>query len=370
MSLTFHHATTQALDPASAVAELRESLPDEGELTLVFCSPDYPLDELGPLLATLPGVVVGCTSAGQIGAAGFQAGGLTAATMKGEEICARAFLIRDLDDPSDEITAAAAVARGEASHLPSEQSLFGLLLVDGLAKREEVLTAALFGSLGEIPIVGGSAGDDLAFRETHVLHDGVFHSRAAVFTLVRTSYPTRFLKFQHHVASEQRLVVTDAQPQERRLISLNGRPAAEEYARALGVAVDSLGPEVFSAHPFLLQVGGQDYLRSISGVTADGALRLFSAIERGVVIRIAESQSPIARLEAELQALSTELGEVAGMIACDCILRRLEFERLGLSNEASALMSSMSPIGFHTYGEQVDGVHVNQTLVAVALGNR
>ena len=54
-------------------------------------------------------------------------------------------------------------------------------------------------------------------------------------------------------------------------------------------------------------------------------------------------------------------------IGCDCILRRLELEALGLAEEVGHFMAEHKVVGFSTYGEQLRGVHVNQTFVGLAL---
>ena len=52
----------------------------------------------------------------------------------------------------------------------------------------------------------------------------------------------------------------------------------------------------------------------------------------------------------------------------DCILRRLEFQDLCLDRQIGQFMGDLSVAGFSTYGEQFDGVHVNQTMVGIAFG--
>ncbi len=42
-------------------------------------------------------------------------------------------------------------------------------------------------------------------------------------------------------------------------------------------------------------------------------------------------------------------------------------EEKQLTGAISALLSSHSVVGFSTYGEQVNGLHVNQTLTGVAI---
>jgi len=53
----------------------------------------------------------------------------------------------------------------------------------------------------------------------------------------------------------------------------------------------------------------------------------------------------------------------------DCILRRLELEQKNLTEAAARVLQEVDFVGFSTYGEQVNGIHVNQTLTGVALGD-
>ncbi|MET0793101.1 MAG: FIST N-terminal domain-containing protein, partial [Polyangiaceae bacterium] len=72
-------AQTVLRDEASAVRELSEQLDRrDAKIVLVFCSPTYDLERLGACIsASFAGPVVGCTTSGQIGATGYQKGGIT-----------------------------------------------------------------------------------------------------------------------------------------------------------------------------------------------------------------------------------------------------------------------------------------------------
>ena len=83
------------------------------------------------------------------------------------------------------LTAKRDAASPEASRRAASSS-FALLLIDGLSIREEPVVSSLYSALGDIPLFGGSAGDDLKFEQTYVLHDGQFHTDAAVLVLVDT----------------------------------------------------------------------------------------------------------------------------------------------------------------------------------------
>ncbi|MBQ0757600.1 MAG: GfdT protein, partial [Amphritea sp.] len=75
-------------------------------------------------------------------------------------------------------------------------------------------------------------------------------------------------------------------------------------------------------------------------------------------------------LDQQLTREENALGEHLLTLGCDCFLRRLEAELRGESEQISDLMRRHRVVGFNTYGEQVDGMHVNQTFTAVAIGRK
>ena len=60
------------------------------------------------------------------------------------------------------------------------------------------------------------------------------------------------------------------------------------------------------------------------------------------------------------------LGPLQAVLACDCILRNLEFKQSGQLEEISALLRKRKVTGFLSFGELHRGIHVNQTLTGVA----
>ena len=98
----------------------------------------------------------------------------------------------------------------------------------------------------------------------------------------------------------------------------------------------------------------------------NGDLVFFSAIDEGLVLTLAEP-TPIARhLEQALGELDRR-GRPEAILACDCILRRLAVEQVQGIREVSSILSDHHVIGFSTYGEQFNSVHVNQTMTGVAI---
>jgi hypothetical protein len=76
----------------------------------------------------------------------------------------------------------------------------------------------------------------------------------------------------------------------------------------------------------------------------------------------------VSNLERALDEVTAEIGPPQVLLACDCILRRLEIEEQGLTGRVGEIMRSHHAVGLRTCGEQSRGVHVNQTLAGVAFG--
>jgi hypothetical protein len=336
------------------------------QVTLVFFSDEYDPEQLGPVLKKhIPGTVIGCTTAGQLSEIGFQRGGMSGASLASDELTAIPYLIHPLSSQTDQI---AQIAKDVQERLSlSELPAFGFLLVDGLSMKEEPLISALYMAIGDVPIIGGSAGDSLKFKQTFVYYDGKLLSDAAVFTLFLTTLPFHIFKHQHFLPSSTRLVITEADPEKRLVKEINGGPAAEVYAQLIGTTVDKLNSAVCSRHPLMLRIGNEYYVRAVCNVEPDGTLKFFCAIDTGLVLTIGQENPAYEALSRDLQKIAKDLGEPAVIIGCDCILRRLEMEEQGIDDSIGKLLAKSKVIGFSTYGEQINSVHVNQTFTGIAI---
>ncbi|MTE00338.1 GfdT [Paracoccus sp. YIM 132242] len=327
----------------------------------------------GPDLATLDAVlraglpegcvIAGCSSAGEIGPDGYASDSIVAIGFPAAHFRASALVLPHLDalPVSDWM---AALRRLQAGFGPDPQrSLFGLLLVDGLAGQEDALVATIDAALPSVPTLGGSAGDGLFFRQTWLLAGGKVVTNVAVFLLVETDLAVSEITFAHFSPTATRVVVTAAIPEKRRILELNAEPAAAEYARLTGIATDALTPTDFARHPLLLRMGRHHHVRAISAQTGDGGLSLLSAIDTGTVLTLGRAEDMTQGFAEALASLPRPPLMVLGF---DCILRRLALEREGLRDQMSELLARYRVAGFNTYGEQHSGMHVNQTFVGLA----
>lgn len=363
-------------DLASAVDELVDQIyrPDAA-IAVIFVSPAYDLEQLGPILQNKFGAcpVVGCSTSGEITPHGYTENAITGFTLSNREINARSFVIDSIRDMAP--SAVQACADEIRGHMASRHQAnpagrsFALFLIDGMSVMEEQVVALVHQALDETPLIGGSAGDNLRFDKTWVLHDGTFRSDTAVLTIINTTLPFTTFKTQHFLPTETKLVITEANPLTRTVYEINGLPAAEEYARLVGIDVDALVPEVFSRHPIMLKIGSDYYVRSLQKKNPDGSLTFYCAIDNGLVLTVGKGTDIVENTQRILDEISSQIEHPQLLITCECVLRRLEVLQRDLTSRMDSVLKKHNAIGFHSYGEQFNAVHVNQTFTGVMLGS-
>ena len=221
-----------------------------------------------------------------------------------------------------------------------------------------------------IDLIGGSAADGVRFGAAHLYVNGQFRQGVALLTLVRTELPFLAFRTQHFVHSDKRMVVTKADTARRIVYEINGRPAAHEFARLVGVGITELTTLVFAAHPVVVRIGGETFVRSIGKVNDDESLQFFCAIDEGIVLTTARGMDLAQNLRESFEHVREVLGPPQLVLGCDCVLRRLECDRESLRDEVGRIFADNNVIGFAAYGEQFNAMHVNQTFTGIAIGQR
>lgn len=343
-------------------------------MLFVFCSGSHDANDVASALARrFPGVpMAGCTTAGEhLCGAHLRNAVVLAGLCDTETDWAVASFdgLDALDERAAETFAHALFTRhGVDSKAFDPDQFVGLLFVDGLAGCEERISAALAAGLHGIALAGGSAGDDLAFERTQVICNGTAASDRATVVLAR-SETTRFelLKHQHFTTEpEKMLAVTRADTANRRVFELDGHPAARAYAAALGIERSALTAASSFRHPVVFRCEGELYVRSIREIHDDDSLTFYCSIEEGMVLELGAHTDISAALHRALGG-HDDSSTADFMLEFNCVLRALETTE---TNNWGALgdtvrAASKSSIGFDTYGEQLNGLHINQTLVAV-----
>jgi hypothetical protein len=241
----------------------------------------------------------------------------------------------------------------------------GIVLLEGLKMTEEAANEELGNIAPAISFVGGSAGDNLEFKETKVFHNGHSSSNGAALLLMETATPFVVSKTCSFRTTGKKFTVTRADEANRTVYEFDGEPVLKKYAQAVGVSPDKLNASVFMTSPVGLMIDGKPWIRSPQQVLLDGGIKFFCRINEGMEIELMQATDLIVDLHAALKDAQQELGSpIRGGLVFNCILRRLELDAKNLHAAYLNCYSGMTIAGFHTYGESWLG-HINQTSTAL-----
>lgn len=366
-------AVSKSTDPLKASQEIQQQLnhPDI-DFVLFYCSAVYQLDELAAAMTLcLKGIdIVGCTTAGEFTRDGSEQKSIVAIGFSGKYFSISAkqiesmeeFTVVDAQNTMCELSDQCCLKE----LAPIQDNSFLVTLLDGLSTKEELFLQTLNSATYGIPHFGGSAGDDVNLANTYVFYQNKFYQQAAIVILINTKCEFEVFNCNNIKCPTEKLVVTDADIENRTVYELNAMPAAIEYANLLNIDVNDLTPEVFSLHPLAVKVGGQYYVRSIQKVNLDDlSLTFYCAIDVGIVLTAVEMDDIFDSLNNKLENITQHLGKSELVLAFDCFLRRIEIEQKELSEQIEYLYAKYNIAGFNSYGEHIDGIHLNQTFAGV-----
>lgn len=316
----------------------------------------------------------GCSTAGEITPQGLEDGHVLAMLLPSAAFTAVSVMVDNLSSSGmDRITSEVeTLRRSLRMRLGCDRTkgTFALCFIDGLSYAEEAVSSAIHWGLDDIPLLGGSAGDDLKFETTRLISNGRVTSDSAIIVLIATEIPFHVFKTDNFVPTDEKLVVTASDPDHRIVREFNATNAAEEYAASVGIIPQTLTPLSFASHPVVVKVGGEYYCRSIQKMHPDGSLSFFCAIDDGVVLSIAQPKDMVEATRAALHDVEERLGSIDMILGFDCVLRRLDARNRQVFRDISELYRVNNVIGFGTYGEQYRSMHLNQTFTGIAFGER
>jgi hypothetical protein len=321
-----------------------------------------------------PGLMFsGCSTSGEVTPDGMQDHGFIATLLPKQWFDVHVLLMKDVASMGME-TIARQTADARNHFLTRLQknndksNFFALNLIDGLSYSEETVTLAIDRGLDGIPLIGGSAGDDCRFVKTWQITNSQACSGASVLNLIHCRLPFQLFTNNNFVPTEHKLVVTEADPDRRCVSEFNAEPAAVAYANAIGMDPEDLDAGSFASYSVIVQFGGQHYCRSIQQLNDDQSLTFFCAIDNGLVLTVARSEGMVASSRAAIEKIEGDIGQIDIMFGFDCIYRKLDARHRQTTHRIASLYREKHFIGFNTYGEQFNSMHINQTFTGIAIG--
>lgn len=305
-------------------------------------------------------VVFGCTTAGEI-VSGRMLKRSVVAMAFGPEVIDRIEL-SVIEDVSKGKCVDDAIASFETSYkepmLDMDPSKYvGIILIDGLSKAEERLIDRI-GDLTNVSFIGGSAGDDMEFKATHIFAGGKAYPHAALLALLKPNVAFDTIKTQSFCALGKELLATKVNEPEREVLEFDGKPAALAYAEAIGASVEEAARH-FMSNPVGLMIDGEPYVRSPQQIKGDSMIFYCNVKER-MKLSVLQSTDIVEETRRAVEDKKKQIGAISGILNFHCILRTLELEDKGQTEDYGKIFDDIPTIGFSTYGEQCIG-HVNQT---------
>jgi hypothetical protein len=365
---------------AGAISALGEETP---ALVIVYASVAYDLPLLLASIRRVTGTVplIGATTAGQLHDGTFVApgGGVQVLAMTAGPysfgVAARDGLAAG--DPED-LGRRLAVAARAAAEPGTRPHAAVLLLSDGMAGHQQHLLNGVYEVAGAaVPVVGGAAGDDFAFRETFVFEGDRVLRDAAVAVWIASDRPLSVVAKHGYSAASLPMMATEVDGLCVRRIA--GRPALEVYREVLGDDGSALRPSAYVAlaqeHPFgLIQPDGSHLIRVVRMSDNDSDLMTFAELPPFAAINVmAGRPDDLLGAAGPVVVEALDGREASVLLVFSCAARR---EVLGdrVSEEAAlfqAAAGSIPTFGFYTYGEfarnrSIAGHH-NATVAALAL---
>jgi len=233
----------------------------------------------------------------------------------------------------------------------------GIVLIDGLSGTEEKIMERI-GDLTDITFIGGSAGDDVKFKQTFVFANGKAYTDAAVLILLKLENEFDVIKTQSFKDSGQYIIATKVDETNREVVEFNDRPAAEVYAEKLGTSVENAASE-FMSHPVGLMIGAEPYVRSPQQLEGN-KIKFYCNVKEGANLSILNATDIVEETKKAVESKIAELGNISAILNFHCILRTLELEKNNQTQAYSTIFADIPMIGFSTYGEEYIG-HINQT---------
>lgn len=363
----------------AAVDDLMRQIHDRGSkvaLVMFFASINYNFEELSRKLKDrFPGSeVVGCTTSGEISSHGFTKNSIVLTTMVCDRTRVRGVLVRggakypmiDKDNILMAMRDCGIYPGGEGSHKDS----FAITFINGLCNAEECMLSLLYAIVqdNDFQVLGGSAGDNLQFNTTYASLNGECVSDGGVIVFVKTSKKFTIQKENIFKPSGRKVVLTEVDTANRKLLTIDGKPATTEYARAVGIPENKID-DASLMNPLGRMFGDNIFISSIAGVNSDRSFNMYCRVMPNTKVDIMELGDVKSIMDSTCNAIEEYIPRPGFVFFINCILRTLAFE----SNDQGHYLVNLyqnrfgKVVGFSSYGEQIGKVNSNQTLVVLAM---
>ena len=250
--------------------------------------------------------------------------------------------------------------------LSSYENTCCLEFMTAFGKAEELVLDTFEDSLEGTGIVvaGGSAGAAPERKETFVALNGDIYKQTCVFVFIHNlNGRIGFYRENIFKPTSSRFTATYADCEERTVVEYDGEPAAEILSRALNVPVNKLKAEL-SMHPMGRITVGEIFITEADEIFEDGSISYFATIYNHTKMLLLETDNIKRVWNETVQRVKNEISNPSFTISINCLSRSRMFENQSCFGEfVNNLRNFGKFAGLSGYGEQLNFIHLNQTMV-------
>lgn len=369
-------ALTTSQQVEKAVEEIAAQLHRDPALVLFFASTAYDFEQLTEVFYTkYPNAqVVGVTTTGEVGPQGFNTHSLSAQSYSTAFGKVSTFLMQDIEkypifDRQQLIEVAQSIGIQTTARDIHKQGLAYVFPVGLKAGEEKMLSVinSMFTYDG-FPIFGGTAGDDAKFDVTKVSINGKISTTGGATVFMKPNVDFSIYKENIFESTGHRVKITKADAEKRIVYEMNNRPAAQVYAELIGTTVSNLSSQL-SFHPLGRKFNDDFLIASPFEALPDGSVSFYCQVYEGANVEILKPKDAVAEMKHTLIDFQQRFTQLEGVLACNCILRKLQFENERLFPALNEELKKLPNLcGFSSYGEQLNKSQLNQTLLLIGFG--
>ncbi len=170
----------------------------------------------------------------------------------------------------------------------------------------------------------------------------------------------------HPEGNEKQFMVTEADPKDYRIRTLENTSAEKVYTSELGISRDKITTQTFR-NPFGHVCDSDTYIVSIKGVEADGSITTFRPANKMDFLTILSMGDYRQVVKDTISRIKNDLGGAPAVLSVNCLFRYIMFNDEHYWDDYLAEMSrSFSHAGMVGVGEHYNTQFVNQTMCCLA----
>jgi len=256
--------------------------------------------------------------------------------------------------------------------------------VSNYQPNEAELLRGISSVTGIVPLVGASSSDSAVFRQTYQFANGKAYKNACIVTAIMSDLKLAFTVHHGCSPTKKQALVTKAEG--NRVYTLSGKPAAQVYAKMLGLSMPQLKKDLFRymiRYPFgIADPLGQYWLKAPFIIHPDYSMQFFNKVPQNSVLFFMKSddKSVLQSTRDALDEIKEKLGpNIPVLIVFDCggrarMLKTIRNEPAAEYEIFKQALPNSKIGGFYSHGEQAlipTGTicQHNYTLVILGISN-